>query len=330
MKLLYLNIICVCLAVMLYGCSSGDEPTGDANLDSTPISVMAETASPYSKASIPADMCDNFKVYAALEMGGERLDVMKGYNVRFVGTDWTYLVDGQHLVYWSVNADRYMFTAGAPIDSVTSISATSMTLHMENNVRGGVLAGTPLEVKKGSAAFAKPLTVNFRYAHCRVMVAFMNNVATATTTTITGITLTPTSPIASEANMTYSYDWSGAMPAATPALDVTAYSSDSFTFADVTIPAGTSDAVVSSTRYYCIPYGSNPTGWTVALSVDSEPKAASFVNNKLWESGKSYLYIFSLSESQPKLVKVISYDDPAFDCTDIVPGDSFSNGDMTD
>lgn len=305
------------------GCSSGDEPS-----EGSAISLAAEADFAHSKGSVSAGMCDNFMVYAALEMDGTVQDVMKGYNVRFIDTDWTYLVDGQHLVYWNGSADRYMFTAGAPIDSVTSITATSMTLYMENNTRGSVLAATPLEVKNGSTAFGKPLTLDFNYVHSRISVAFVNN--SPTETTITGIKLTPTAPIASEANMTYSYDWSGATPAATPQLDVTAYSSDSFTFADVTIPAGTADAVVSATRFYCIPCGTNPTGWTVEITLNGESKAATFVNDKVWEPGKSYMYIFSLSENSPKLVNVISYDDPAFDCTDIVPGGSFSNGDMTD
>ena len=313
----------MCIMPAMLGCNSGDEPS-----EGSAISLAAEADFAHSKGSVPAGMCDNFKVYAALEMGGATQAVMKGYNVRFIDADWTYLIAGQHLVYWNGSADRYMFTAGAPIDSVTSITATSMTLYMENNTRGSVLAATPLEVKSGSAAFGKPLTLNFSYVHSRICVAFVSE--SPTETTITGIKLTPTAPIASEANMSYSYDWSGATPAATPQLDVNAYSSDSFTFADVTIPAGTADAVVSATRYYCIPYGSNPTGWTVEITSNGESKAAAFVNDKVWEPGKSFMYIFSLSENSPKLVNVISYDDPAFDCTDIVPGGVFSNGNMTD
>ena len=305
------------------GCSSGDEPS-----DGSAIALSAEADFAHSKGSVPAGMCDNFKVYAALEMGGTVQDVMKGYNVRFVDADWIYVIEGQHLVYWNGSADRYMFTAGAPIDSVKSITATSMTLYMENNTRGSVLAATPLEVKNGSAAFGRPLTLNFNYVHSRISVAFVNS--SPTETVITGIKLTPTAPIASEANMTYSYDWSGATPVATSLLDVTAYSDASLAFADVTIPAGVADAVLSATRYYCIPCGTNPTGWSVEITSNGESKSATFVNDKVWEPGKSYMYIFSLSEIVPKLVNVISYDDPAFDCNNIVPGGSFSNGDMTD
>ncbi|MGN0224420.1 MAG: fimbrillin family protein [Muribaculaceae bacterium] len=290
--------------------------------------MSAQQAWAFSRAEIPAGMCDNFKVYAALEMDHAVQDVMKGYNVRFINDEWTYIIDGQHLVYWNGSADRYMFAAGAPIDSVTSITATSITLYMENNTRGSVLAATPLEVKNGSAAFGKPLTLDFNYVHSRICVAFVND--SPTETLITNIKLTPSEAIASEADMTYTYDWSGATPTATPLLDVTAYSNAPFTCADVTIPAGTGDAVVSATRYYCIPWGANPTGWTVSLACNGEDKSAAFVNDKVWEAGKSYMYIFTLSDSEPKLVKVISYDDPAFDCNNIVPGDSFSNSDMTD
>ena len=49
-----------------------------------------------------------------------------------------------------------------------------------------------------------------------------------------------------------------------------------------------------------------------------------------WESGKNYIYIFTLEEKSPKLVKVISEELKYFDCNDIIPGGSFSNEDMTE
>ena len=53
------------------------------------------------------------------------------------------------------------------------------------------------------------------------------------------------------------------------------------------------------------------------------------MNNETWKSGKNYIYVFSLSEKNPKLVKVIEQDD-FFDCIDIVSGGEFSDNNMTE
>ena len=55
------------------------------------------------------------------------------------------------------------------------------------------------------------------------------------------------------------------------------------------------------------------------------------MNEQAWESGKNYMYIFSLDGKTPKLIHVLSGDmDDYFDCNDIVPGGDFSNSDMTE
>ena len=107
-------------------------------------------------------------------------------------------------------------------------------------------------------------------------------------------------------------------------------SAEAFSFADVTIPANNNtDAVTSTTYYYCVPDATNTNQWQVSLKCNGETKQASFVNSETWQSGKNYIYVFSISEKGPKLIKVISQDN-FFDCNDIESGGEFSNKDMTE
>lgn len=273
-------------------------------------------------------MYDNFKVFAAAEKGGAQTVAMDGYEVKFVTDDWSYVKDSQHLVYWNPNADSYLFTAGAPIDAVTAINATSMTLSLKNNTTGSVMAAEPLKIMNGSDDFGKTVNLRFSYAHCMVSVAFTKE--STEEVTVTDIKLTPDEEIASKASLTYSYDWSTDTPTATSTVGTTEKSADAFSFADVTIPANnTTDAVTSATHYYCVPDASNPKDWQVSLKCNGEIKSASFENSEIWQSGKNYIYVFSISEKGPKLIKVISQDN-FFDCNDIVSGGEFSNTNMTE
>ena len=273
-------------------------------------------------------MYDNFKVFAASEKNGAQTVAMDGYEVKFVTDDWSYVNDTQHLVYWNPNADSYLFTAGAPIDAVTSINASSMTLSMKNNTTESVMVAEPLKITNGSADFGKRVNLRFAYAHCRVCVAFKKE--GTEDMTISDIKLTPDAAIASKASVTYSYNWSTATPTAIQQVSTTEKSADAFSFAEVTIPANnTSNAVTSATHYYCVPDASNPKDWQVSLKCNGETKQASFENSETWQSGKNYIYVFSISENGPKLVKVISQD-MYFDCKDIVSGGEFSGDDMTE
>ena len=273
-------------------------------------------------------MYDNFKVFAASEKDGAQIVSMNGYEVKFVDNDWSYVNDGQHLVYWNPNADNYLFTAGAPIDAVTSINANSMTLSLKNNTTGSVMAAEPLKIMNGSDDFGKTVNLRFAYAHCRVCVAFKKE--GTEDMTISDIKLTPKAEIASKATLTYSYDWDTDTPTATSTVSTTEKSADAFSFADVTIPASnTSDAVTSATHYYCVPDAANTNQWQVSLKCNGETKQASFENSEIWQSGKNYIYVFSISEKGPKLIKVISQDN-FFECNDIESGGEFSNTDMTE
>ncbi len=327
MKLHHTATALVLFLPLLHSCNEVDEISGDNVAGNSPIVVSAETASPFTRSYIPLGMYDNFKVFAASEQGGTRTVVMDGYKVEFLTDDWTYVSETQSLMYWNSNADRYLFTAGAPVDAVAAISATSMTLSLENNTTGSAMACQPLRIERTSADFGHTVNLRFGYAHCRVCVAFMKNAAESVT--VEDVRLTPDIAIASKAELTYSYDWSTTTPAATPQLSVKASSGASLGFDRVTIPSSTSDAVLSETRHYCVPDAANTTGWTISLTVNGQQKSASFVNSEKWESGKNYIYVFSLEENGPKLVHVISQDN-FFYCEDILPGDKFSNADMTE
>ena len=314
-------------AILLNGCNEADKISGDDVPGYSPIIVSADNDSPSTRGipQGPQGMYDNFKVFAASEKGGAQTVEMDGYEVRFVADNWSYVNDRQHLVYWNPNADSYLFTAGAPIDAVSSINATSMTLSLENNTTGSAMAAKPLKITNGSDDFGKTVNLRFAYAHCRVCVAFKKE--GTEDMTISDIKLTPQAAIASKASVTYTYNWStGTQQVST----IEKTSADAFSFADVNIPANnTTDAVTSATYYYCVPDANNTNQWQVSLKCNGETKQASFVDTETWQSGKNYIYVFSISEKGPKLIKVISQDN-YFDCNDIESGGEFSNKDMTE
>ena len=326
---LYHTITILSLSLLLLvSCKEADDISGDDVSGYSPVMVSAAPVSPFTRGYIPQGMYDNFKVFAASEKDGTQTVAMNGYEVNFVPDDWSYVTGTQHLVYWNPNADSYLFTAGAPIDAVSSINATSMTLSLENNTTGSAMAAKPLKITNGSDDFGERVNLRFAYAHCRVCVAFKKE--GTKDMMISDIKLTPDAAIASKASLTYSYDWSTDTPTATSQVNTIETSADAFSFADVTIPASnTIDAVTSATYYYCVPDASNTNQWQVSLKCNGETKQASFENSETWQSGKNYIYVFSISEKGPKLIKVISQDN-YFDCNDIESGGEFSNTDMTE
>lgn len=328
MKLHNTTIALTITLLLLLSCNKADDISGEQLPGNSPIMLSAEATSTFTRTYIPTGMCEEFKVNAVAEIGGTQKLVMGGYKVKYVTGSWTYVTDTQELMYWDSKADRYLFTAGAPIAPVKAISANAMTLRLVNNQTGSVMAGEPLIIEKGTPEFGKIVNLRFGYAHCRVCVAFVKNAESEVA--ITDIKLTPSAAITTEADLTYTYDWSTSTPTATTQLTNKKTSSDSFSFSNVTIAAGTGDAVLSKTRYYCVPDATNTSGWTVSLTCDGEQKSGVFVNEYEWESGKNYIYIFSLEEKTPKLIYVLSGDMDYFDCNDIVPGGEFSSSDMTE
>ena len=328
MKLYHTITLLMGSLLLLVSCKEADELSGNDVPGYSPVMVSAAPVSPFTRGYVANGMYDNFKVFAASEKGGVQTVAMDGYEVKFVADDWTYVTDSQPLAFWSTDVDSYLFTAGAPINAVTSVNATTLTLHLENNTTGSAMVCEPQKIERGSANFGKTVNLRFSYAHCRVCVAFVKN--TSAETQVTDILLTPDSPITSEADITYTYDWSTAQPTATSLLSNKTTSQAGFDFTNVTIPANTTGRVLSSTTYYCVPDATNTNVWTVSLNDNGEPKSAQFVNEQNWESGKNYIYIFSLEAKTPKLLYVISQEMEYFDCNDIVAGGEFSNTDMTE
>lgn len=327
MKLYKTTIVLASIFPLLFSCNKVDDIPGEDISGKSPILVSADNVSPFTRASLPQGMYDNFKVYAASEKGGNRMVVMNGYNVKFENGEWTYITDSQPLMYWSNDADRYLFTAGAPISAVTAISGNSMTLHLENNTTGSAMAAEPLKIENSSADYGKTVNLRFSYAHCMVRVAFKKNATEDIT--VSDIKLTPNTAITSKADLVYSFNWSDIPATSTTKVTSKEKSIASFTFADVAIPSNSENAVVSGTRYYCVPDASNTKGWMVSLKCNGEEKTGTFENSYTWESGKNYIYVFALTEMGPKLIKVITQDD-FFDCNDIIPGGNFSNTNMTE
>ena len=330
MKLHHTTAAIIFFISLLFSCNKVDDIPGEDISGKSPILVSADNVSPFTRAYLPQGMCDNFKVYAASEKDGNRTEVMNGYEVRFFYEDWTYVNDSQPLMYWSNDADRYLFTAGAPISAVTEISDNSMTLHLENNTTGSAMAAEPLKIENSSADYGKTVNLRFGYAHCMVSVAFVRN--DTKDIAVTDIKLTPQAAITSKADLVYSFNWSDTPATSTTEVSSKEKSTASLTFADVTIPSNSENAVVSGTRYYCVPDADNQKQWTVSLKCNGEEKTGTFENSYTWQSGKNYIYVFSLGEKTPKLIEVISQDmkDMYFDCNDIIPGGNFSNTEMTE
>lgn len=327
MKLHHTAAAMIFFIPLLFSCNKVDDIPGEDISGKSPILVSADHVSPFTRAYLPQGMCDNFKVYAASEKDGNRTEVMNGYEVRFFYEDWTYVNDSQPLMYWSNDADRYLFTAGAPISAVTAISGNSMTLHLENNTTESAMAAEPLKIENSSADYGKTVNLRFSYVHCMVSVAFVRN--DTKDIAVTDIQLTPQAAITTKADVKYTYDWSTTPAKTSTQLENKDTSAEGFTFDNVTVTANTEDAVVSGTRYYCVPDASNTKDWTVSLKCNGEEKTGTFENNYTWESGKNYIYVFALTEMGPKLIKVITQDD-FFDCNDIIPGGNFSNTNMTE
>ena len=327
------TIFALSFILLTYGCAQVDELPGNDLAGYSPITLATDSAGTGTRAGIPEGMFEKFEVFALFRKSGVSTVVMDKYVVTYGTPTWTYESPSQPLQYWMRDADEYRFTAGSCRDmaDVRSLDADKLKLHMLNNRQESSLYCHPLRIGAAHPEFGKVVNLRFGYAHCRVMVAFVKE--SDADAVIKDITLTPSDPITSEAEMTFTFDWN-ATPAATTAqvTQRTATSAASLAYDAVTIPANTADAVKSASMHYCIPDASNPTGWNISLTCDGEPKSASFENTHTWECGKNYIYVFSLTAKAVKLVHVVSQEleDSYFDCNPVLPGGSFSEGDMTE
>ena len=241
----------------------------------------------------------DFKVwgYCLTESGS---DIMPGYKV-FHDTDlgWCYTgldsTEGQELQYWSYSASLYRFHAGAPLSRVNAISASSLSLQMNatTDILQTSLFTEPCLIKRGDAAFGNTVNLAFVYANAKLNLAF--KCASSENVSITDIKLTPPSAYATSGKLELQYDWD--RPAVSvKTLTVYDESSDPLAFPDVSIQAGTTQAVQTQGPWYLIPQDSAKGQWMMSATIGKSTKVVYFTLSKGWEAGKSYLFRFEYTD----------------------------------
>ena len=247
---------------------------------------------------------EDFQVwgYCLAESGS---DIMPGYKVLHdAALGWCYTgLDGtkdQELQYWSYSASLYRFHAGAPLSRVKAIDASSLTLEVKatTSISETSLFTEPCLIKRGDAAFGNTVNLAFVYANSKVNLAF--RCASSADVSITQITLTPPSPYATSGKLELYYDWD--RPAVSvKTLTEVSERTDPLHFHDVSVPAGTTDAVQTKSPWYLIPQASAKGQWKMSASIDEIVKEVYFTLSKGWEAGKSYLFRFEYTD-EAKLV----------------------------
>lgn len=118
-----------------------------------------------------------FKVWGEVCVASASEPLIQGYRVNYINNQWSYTqgdgTEGQKMKYWSYSADEYRFHAGAPLERVNEITASSLTLQV-NKTRSQdktTLFTQPYVVKRGDAQFGNTVNLKFTYANCRVNVA---------------------------------------------------------------------------------------------------------------------------------------------------------------
>ena len=241
----------------------------------------------------------DFKVwgYCLTESGS---DIMPGYKV-FHDTDlgWCYTgldsTEGQELQYWSYSASLYRFHAGAPLSRVNAINASSLTLLMNatTDILQTSLFTEPCLIKRGDPAFGSTVNLAFVYANAKLNLAF--KCASSKDVSIRDIKLTPPSAYATSGKLKLQYDWD--RPAVSvKALTEDSKSSDPLAFPDVTVPAGSAQAVQTQSPWYLIPQACAKGQWKMSATIDGSPKVVYFTMSKGWEAGKSYLFRFEYTD----------------------------------
>ena len=240
----------------------------------------------------------DFKVwgYCLTESGS---DIMPGYKV-FHDTDlgWCYTgldsTEGQELQYWSYSASLYRFHAGAPLSRVNAINASSLTLLMNatTDILQTSLFTEPCLIKRGDPAFGSTVNLAFVYANAKLNLAF--KCASSKDVSIRDIKLTPPSAYATSGKLKLQYDWD--RPAVSvKALTEDSKSSDPLAFPDVTVPAGSAQAVQTQSPWYLIPQACAKGQWKMSAIIDEVPYEVYFTISKGWEAGRSYLFRFEFT-----------------------------------
>ena len=235
-------------------------------------------------------------------------DIMTGYKViHDDALGWCYTeipgTEGQELQYWSYSASLYRFHAGAPFERVKAMDSSSLTLQMDTttSISKTSLFTEPCLIKRGDPAFGSTVNLAFVYANAKLNLAF--KCASSVNVSITDIKLTPPSGAyyATSGKLELQYDWD--RPAVSvKALTVDSKSSAPLAFPDVSVQAGTTDAVQTKSPWYLIPQDDSAKGqWKMSATIiDGSPKPMEvevyFTLSKGWEAGKSYLFRFEYTD----------------------------------
>lgn len=235
--------------------------------------------------------------YCLTESGS---DIMPGYKVfhdSVLGWCYTGLAgtEDQELQFWSYSASLYHFHAGAPLSRVADMDDSSLTLQMNatTDILQTSLFSEPCLIKRGDAAFGNTVNLAFVYANAKLNLAF--KCASSADVSITQIKLTPPSAYATSGQLELYYDWD--RPAVSvKTLTVDAESSYPLAFPDVSVPAGTTQAVQTQSQWYLIPQACAKGQWKMSARIDGVPHEVDFTISKGWEAGRSYLFRFEFTD----------------------------------
>lgn len=238
-----------------------------------------------------------FKVWGEVCVASSSEPLIQGYRVNYINNQWSYTqgdgTEGQKMKYWSYSADEYRFHAGAPLERVNEITASSLTLRVDTTTsqNGTTLFTQPYVVKRGDAQFGNTVNLKFTYANCRVNVAVKCKASQEVT--VSNIKLTPPASVyyPTSCTMQLSYDWSRQSISLT-SLTKQTNANDALAFSDIIIPAESANAVESSSPFYMIPDAGITGQWRATLKIDGIAREVLFTVDKGWESGKSYIYSF--------------------------------------
>ena len=238
-----------------------------------------------------------FKVWGEVCVASSSEPLIQGYRVNYINNQWSYTqgdgTEGQKMKYWSYSADEYRFHAGAPLERVNEITASSLTLRVDTTTsqNGTTLFTQPYVIKRGDAQFGNTVNLKFTYANCRVNVAVKCKASQEVT--VSNIKLTPPASVyyPTSCTMQLSYDWSRQSISLT-SLTKQTNANDALAFSDIIIPAESANAVESSSPFYMIPDAGITGQWRATLKIDGIAREVLFTVDKGWESGKSYIYSF--------------------------------------
>lgn len=242
---------------------------------------------------------EDFKVwgYCLAESGS---DIMPGYKVfHDPALGWCYTeipgTAGQELQFWSYSASLYRFHAGAPLSRVKAMDASSLRLQVNatTDILQTSLFSEPCLIKRGDPAFGSTVNLAFVYANAKLNLAF--KCASSGDVSITDIKLTPPCAYATSGQLELQYDWD--LPAVrVNALSVEAQSTEKLAFGDLSVPAGTTQAVQTQSPWYLIPQACAKGQWKMSASIDGVLHEVDFTISKGWEAGRSYLFRFEFTD----------------------------------